>query len=379
MTLRSLFVPVVALLFACGSSGATSESASGTEGGTSTSGGESSSGVTSTSGFEGTGTEAMTGTESSSEDAAESSSTGDDTTGSTGDDTTSGSTSTGDETTGSPIDCAALPQGPLPYTIKPGVKATEDLAFDDAGNLVGAKDGNLFRTPFEDAAGLWIPNAGGFIAGLRMTAKGVLVFADSSSSTLFRVDPGNDFKEMVVSGLDYPNGVEVDLEGFVYVAEQNASRVRRVDPATGQFSILAEGLNNANGLSFSPDYRTLYVGSFGGGTITALHLKADMTVEGVSPFMSGIGGGALDGMAVDECGNVYVCEFVAGTVWRITPDGVSLTPLVELGEDSTWIPNMQWGSGLGGWDSETLYVLDISMDRVFAVPVGVGDKPRAYP
>ncbi len=320
----------------------------------------------------------MTGSESSSE-GGESSSTGDETTGSTGDDTTSGSSSTGDETTGSPIDCAALPQGPLPYTIKPGVKASEDLAFDDAGNIVGARDGNLFRSPYEGMAGLWVPNAGGFIAGLRMTAKGVLVFADSSSSTLFRVDPGDDFKQMVVSGLDYPNGLDVDLEGFVYVAEQNASRVRRVDPATGQFTILAEGLNSANGLSFSPDYRTLYVGSFGGGTITALHLKADMTVEGVSPFMSGIGGGALDGMAVDACGNVYVCEFVAGTVWRITPDGMSLTPLVELGAESTWIPNMQWGSGIGGWDRETLYVLDISMDRVFAVPTGVGDKPRGYP
>jgi len=380
MTLRPLFVPTVALLVACGPAGGTSESASASEGGTSTGGGgESSSGMMSTSGLEGTGTEAMTASEGSSEGTADSSSTGDETTGTTGDETTSGSSSSGDETTGSPIDCAALPQGPLPYTIKMGVKASADLAFDDQGNLVGAQEGHLFRTPYDGEPELWISDAGGFIAGLRMTAKGVLVYADSSSSTLFRVDPEDDSKQMVVSGLEYPNGVEVDLEGFVYVAEQNASRVRRIEPASGQFSILAEGLTNANGLSFSPDYRTLYVGSLGGGAITALHLKADMTVEGVSPFMSGIGDGALDGMAVDACGNVYVCEFGPGTVWRITPDGVSLVPLVELGEDSGWIPNMQWGSGIGGWDSETLYVLDNNMGRVFAVPTGVGGKPRAYP
>lgn len=377
MTLRRLFVPTIALLFACGPN-ASSESALGTEGGTSTSGGSSSSGVTSSGGLGGTGTQAMTGSEGSS-GAGESSSTGDDTTGSTGGDTTSGSSSTGDETTGSPIDCAALPQGPLPYTIKPGPKASEDLAFDDLGNLVGAQEGHLFRSAYDGAPELWVPGAGGFIAGLRITAKGVVVYADNSTSTMFRVDPGDNFKEMVISGLEYANGLEVDLAGYVYIAEQSGARVRRVDPATGEFTILAEGLNNPNGLSFSPDYKTLYVGSFGGGTITALHLKVDMTVEGVSPFMSGIGGGALDGMAVDACGNVYVCEFGPATIWRMTPDGLSIVPLIELGPETSWIPNMQWGSGIGGWDSETLYVLDFSANRVFAVPTGVGDKPRAYP
>lgn len=380
MTLSRLFVATVALLFACGAPGATSEGASATEGGTSTGGGgETSSGGGSTSGLAATGTAGLTGSEGSSEGAGESSSTGEDTTASTGEDTTSGTTGTGDETTGSPIDCAGLPLGPLAYTIKPGPKASEDLAFDDKGNLIGAQEGHLFRSPYDGEPELWVPGAGGFIAGLRITAKGVVVYADNSSSTLFRVDPGNNFKEMVVSGLEYANGIEVDLEGFVYIAEQSGSRVRRVDPATGEFTILAEALNNPNGLSFSPDYKTLYVGSFGGGTITALHLKADMTVEGVTPFRSGIGSGALDGMAVDACGNVYVCEFGPATIWRISPDGLTIVPLVELGADTSWIPNMQWGSGIGGWDSETLYVLDFSANRVFAVPTGVGDKPRAYP
>jgi gluconolactonase len=212
-----------------------------------------------------------------------------------------------------------------------------------------------------------------------MTAKGVLVYSDSSASTIFRIDPGTDAKVMVLSGLEYANGLEVDLDGFLYAAEQSGSRVRRIDPANGEFTILAAGLNNPNGLSFSPDYKTLYVGSFGDGTITSIHMKEDMSVESVGPFAAGVGGGALDGMAVDACGNVYVCEFGPATIWRISPNGASMVPLIELGADTGWIPNMQWGSGIGGWDKDTLYVLDFGATRVFAVPLGVGDKPRAYP
>lgn len=301
---------------------------------------------------------------------------------STGEPASTGSTgdaSTGDGTTGEPIDCDALPMGPLTYTKRPGPAASEDLAFDHLGNIIGAQDGTLFKSPFEGPPQLWIPGAGGFIAGLRATADGTIVYADNTSMTLFRVSPGNDFKEMVLSGLEYANGLEVDLEGFVYVAEQSGGRVRRVDPKTGQFDILADGLQNPNGLSFSPDYKILYVGSFGGGTITSITFNDDKTVDSVEIFQPFVGGGALDGMAVDACGNVYVCDFGAATIWRISPDGMTSEPLVNLSADTGWIPNMQWGSGIGGWDKDILYVLDFGGNSLFEIDLGVGDKPRAYP
>lgn len=342
-------------------------------------------GVTTTTGIGGTVTEATTEAEGTSSETSSSgsssTSTGDESS-STGDESSSTggeSSSTGDETTGSPIDCDALPVGPLSYTIRPGPKASEDLAFDDMGNMIGVQQGNLFKSTYEGVSQLWIPGAGGFVAGLRITSKGVLVFADNNTMSLQRVSPGNNFKETVLGGLEYANGLEVDLDGFVYVAEQSGGRVRRVNPADGTFDVLAEGLGSPNGLSFSPDYKRLYVGSFGGGTITAIDFKEDgETVENVGVFMAGVGGGALDGMAVDACGNIYVCEFGPAIIWKMTPDGLSLTPLVDFVETS-WIPNMQWGSGIGGWDPMTMYVLDFSQTHVFEVQMGVGDKPRAYP
>ena len=84
-------------------------------------------------------------------------------------------------------------------------------------------------------------------------------------------------------------------------------------------------------------------------------------------------------MGVDACGNVYVCEYIAAKVWRIPPQGGVPQLVVNLSSQTSWIPNMGWGSGLGGWDPLTLYVRDISSGKMYAVPVGVPGKPRKYP
>jgi len=279
-----------------------------------------------------------------------------------------------DTTTGElPVDCDAIPPGPLPYTVTTGIYATEDFAFDDQGNLVGANAGNLFHSPYGGPPQLWVPGAG-VSAGLRATSDGIFVYA--SGDSLSRVNELGA-PEVVLGGLSYPNGMDVDLEGWVYVAEQSGSRVRRINPETGEFTVVAEGLSSPNGVSFSPDYSILYVGSFGGGTITAIHLNPDMSTDSVELFRGGIGGGGLDGMAVDACGNVYVDEYGPGIVWRIPPDGESIELLVDL--PSGWIPNMQFGSGFGGWDPYTLYVITIGGSEVYEVPVEVPDKPRGYP
>jgi SMP-30/Gluconolactonase/LRE-like region len=281
-----------------------------------------------------------------------------------------------DTTTGAlPVDCDAIPPGPLPYTITTGIYATEDFAFDDQGNLVGANAGNLFRSPYGGPPQLWVPGAG-VSAGLRATSDGIFVYA--SGESLSRINMF-DAPEVVLGGLSYPNGMDVDLDGWAYVAEQGGNRVRRINPETGEFTVVAEGLTSPNGVSFSPDYSILYVGSFGGGTITAIHLNPDMTTDSVELFYGGIGGGGLDGLAVDACGNVYVDEYGPGIVWRIPPDGSSIEILVNLGAETGWIPNMQFGSGHGGWDPYTLYVITIGGSEVYEVPVEVPDKPRGYP
>ena len=287
------------------------------------------------------------------------------------DDDTSGD----DDTTG----CDDLPAGPLDYTVLAGPKATEDFAFDGQGYMIGADwGGSLLKSTYDGDSQLWVPNAGSFISGIRALPSGDIVYSESDEGTLFRVD-SNGTKTAVLSGLSYPNGVEVDLDGYVYVTEHDAGNVRRVDPYTGEFTIIAQGLTNPNGVTFSPDYSTLYIGSFGGGTIHTLEMAPDGTPGELTVLVQSVGNGQLDGMGVDICGNIYVCEFIAARVWRISPDGQTQEPVVMLGDETDWIPNLQWGSGIGGWDPMKMYVQDIQENRMYEVEIGVPGKERPFP
>ena len=304
---------------------------------------------------------------------------GDDDTTAADDDTTGDDDSTGDDDTTDVVDCGALPTGPLPYAVLQGPRATEDLAFDDQGHLIGADSGNLFRSTRDGQAQLWIPGPWADITGLRALPTGDIVYADTSAGSLVRVDSISGEKTTVLGGLSNPDGLEVDLDGYIYVAEQASGMVRRVDPITGEFVILATGLFEPNGLSFDPTYTTLYVDSYGGGVIHAIEVGPDGQPLAVDLFTGLIGTGFHDGMAVDACGNVYVCDYGATTVYRVSPDATVVEALIDLGQDSYWIPNMQWGSGIGGWDERSLYVNDIEPEWMYEVPTGVPGKPRPYP
>lgn len=86
--------------------------------------------------------------------------------------------------------------------------------------------------------------------------------------------------------------------------------------------------------------------------------------------------GGLDGMTVDACGNVYITEYIEGVIWRFTPEGVR-EKVIDL--PSFWIPNMHWGTGLGGWQEDTLYVMDREEGRVFELVLGVEEKEKVFP
>ena len=93
-------------------------------------------------------------------------------------------------------------------------------------------------------------------------------------------------------------------------------------------------------------------------------------LECESPFGGEDGG--LDGIIVDACDNVYVTEYIAGKIWRFEPGSTQADEVVKL--PSSWIPNMHFGHDIGGWSSETLYIMDRDQGRVFGLNLGVGGR-----
>lgn len=159
-----------------------------------------------------------------------------------------------------------------------GFTGSEDFAFDRAGNRYSVDDmGNLVREHHDASAELVLPSVSNFAAGMGILPGGDLVIADAENNTVLRVTVNDDpvTAELLLGGLSYPNGLDVDPDDYIYVAEQNAGRVRRIDARSGASTIIATGLNNPNGVSFAPGYNRLYVGSFGSGTVTAIDRDGD--------------------------------------------------------------------------------------------------------
>jgi sugar lactone lactonase YvrE len=282
------------------------------------------------------------------------------------------------------FDCSTIPAPPYTFTTITNVVSGEDISFDNEGNLIGMSGGDLFKSTKTGGSTIWVSGAG-CASGLRTQPSGDVVC--NGADTLLHFDKETGMKTVAASGLAYPNGIEMDLDGFAYVSEQSAGKVTKINPdATNETWTIAEGLSSPNGLTFSPDYKTLYVGSFCGGMIYKIEFDATGQPGEATTFINASDPdavtagmtGCFDGMGVDACGNLYVNDYGVINTYRISPDGATIEIAADLSPPSSWIPNMQWGSGVGGWDDMKLYVADIS-SAVYEIPVGVPSKYRAYP
>ncbi|HTM19704.1 MAG TPA: SMP-30/gluconolactonase/LRE family protein [Kofleriaceae bacterium] len=276
------------------------------------------------------------------------------------------------------VDCASIPAGPFTLTRVPDTEAiaSEDLAFDGDGNLVGSNDTSIFKSPRTGMRKTFVSSLS-FRAGMRFAANGDLLVNNDSNGSLVRVLPTGD-KTPILTGLSYPNGMEAGLDGFIYITEHDAKRVRRVNPVTGEFTVISNNqIDNPNGITFNPDYTALYIDGFSGvGTIYKLPIDAAGNPGELVPWATGVGTGYLDGMAVDACGNLYVADYGASIIYRISPDGQTKTPIIQ---SEIYMPNMQWGSGIGGWELTHLYIPSGWDHDVWEVDVGVPAKPRPFP
>jgi len=332
----------------------------------------------------------------------------------------------GTATGGTPaVDCSKVTKPPAEFETLSGFAGSEDFVFDLKGNYVGVDENeNLVRITKDKKKELWAPSVGD-VAGMGLLPDGSVVFCNVDKGSLQRVH-ANGSVTTVLGALLYPNGLDIGPDGFVYVAENGAGRVRRVNVETGEFTVVAMGLQGPNGVAFSADPKLFYVGSFEGSGVYRVNMTSpgelgqasvfarpngsqlkeptlacpdmqegtpcevpgqfeggtcrrlanvidcvkDTTIRACDGFdcTSAEFGGGIDGLGVDACGNVYASEFQYHNLWRVSPSG-TIEKLASL--PAMWIPNMKWGRGLGGFDSNVLFVADRDDGRLFAVSVGV--------
>jgi gluconolactonase len=138
----------------------------------------------------------------------------------------------------------------------------------------------------------------------------------------------------------------------------------------GAISLVDASLAGPNGLAFSPDERHLYVGNW--DPDNKVVMRYDIATDGSASagevffdMTDADGADAIDGIKVDELGNLYVCG--PGGVWVLAPDGRHLGTL-RLPEDPH---NLAWGDA----DGRALYITALtSVYRLRLLVAGIRPK-----
>ena len=163
---------------------------------------------------------------------------------------------------------------------------------------------------------------------------------------------------MPVFGVERPR--ELDFQG-----------VYRVDGATGDLELVADDFAMPNGLCLTRDESQLFVNDTPRAHIRVFDVAPDGSLENGRLFFEGIGSAAegeavVDGMKLDERGNVYVTG--PGGIWVISPSGANIGT-IQIPET---VGNLNWG----GSDWRTLYIC--ASTSVYALDMAVAGNRLGY-
>ena len=210
-----------------------------------------------------------------------------------------------------------------------GQPGSNGLTLDPRGRLTINEHGNHRVARIENDGKLTV--LAGSFEGKRLNSPNDLVYR--SDGTLFFTDPpfglpkffDDPRKELSFSGVYsiYKNKLQLDSKDF-----------------TGP-----------NGIAFSPDEKYLYVGNWDQKkkVVMRYEVNVDGTLKNgklLFDMTSAPGEDALDGIKVDQKGNLYVSG--PGGLWLISPDGKHLGTIVA----PKHVHNMAWGDE----DGKTLYL-----------------------
>ena len=143
--------------------------------------------------------------------------------------------------------------------------------------------------------------------------------------------------------IEFANDLSVDGAGNIYTSARHTGFIYRISPA-GEVVRVASGLNVPNGVEVDPSSKYLYFVE--GTAIKRLSLPASGTAFGKPEMV--IGGGQPDGMMFDAWGNLWFADWGAGHLVVIGPDGKTITTVASGGAPINLCA--------GGKDNDTIFV-----------------------
>ena len=273
-----------------------------------------------------------------------------------------------------PFDCDDL-RNPDDWDFIELENTAEEFAFDKEGFVVMAADwsGAILRQDRNGAVEVVAPFQSDELAGVDLFPNGDILFADEENGALYKMTTSG-VESLLAGGLTSPNSVVVHPGGTVFATDFD--EILEIRPGQGDIDIVVpHGDYDLDGLALSMDYEHLWFNEDELGDVYRVRVDGSEPPELMAELSTGQGI-QLDGMAIDACDNVYALR-TDGRVYRIRPDGSVETFVTVERPGDMWTSALHFGSGVGGWDSRYLYIMD-RYGGLFEVFVGVPGVPEPH-
>lgn len=245
---------------------------------------------------------------------------------------------------------------------------------------------------------------------LRFSLMGLAQFLAAANppaaAYLIQTVAGSDFAADGASALaaifSQTEGIAIDSSGVIYVADADGNRVRRINldgsiqtvAGTGVAGFAGDGgpsnaamLSHPYGVAVDPQ-GNLYIADLGNGRVRKISSSGTITtvVGGGSIVPGGDGDGGLAtsaqlqeprNVAAEPDGTLYISDFAAQRVYRVTPGGI-LTTLAGTGKAgfsgdgaASQLAQLNSPAGLASDSNGALYIADSANNRIRRVYQGV--------
>jgi sugar lactone lactonase YvrE len=274
-----------------------------------------------------------------------------------------------------PPECDRLAPGPLAFSYRRDTPDSDDFTFDNDGYFLARAGRDIARLAYGGPTEMVVKNVvseRNTIDSLRVLAGGDIVIADYMGDMLVRIEPRGQRRRL--ASIEKPNKLAHGPGGFLYVVAIEGE-IFRVHPDSGDTRMIGRVEGRLRGLTFSPDYKVMYVSDPRNDVLYSLQMRADGTADPPRVWARNVGDGP-DGLATDACGNVYVSDHSGGPLRRVSPNG-TVKVLAQLDRGPT--SSVNFGSGKQGWDSRTLYTVSVDGGGTYEIKVGVPAAPPPPP
>ncbi|MDF3919539.1 SMP-30/gluconolactonase/LRE family protein [Salinicola salarius] len=262
----------------------------------------------------------------------------------------------------------------------------EGPVFDDAGNLfvTDIPHGRIFRI---DGRGEWkvVADYDGWPNGMRFGPDGQLWIADYRHGLMTLAPSGGEPQPFLTHvGSERFKGINdlfFDSRGQLYFTDQGqtglqdpSGRVYRYEPATQRLERLIDNGISPNGLVTDLEEKALFVAMTRGNGVWRVPLKDKGPAGKVGMFVQLAGGvSGADGLALDEAGNLFVCDAGNGCVWVFDQHGVPLWRLRSPTAGRT-LTNLAFG----GPDRKRLYMTESATGSILTIDMEIPGRALTY-